>query len=80
MNDMKKMKVKLMRQMRDEVARNKKKESKLNQQMESVLKENRKKDIQLKQMKEEKKQRALMLKRKNQEVRVGRMEHCGFLM
>ena len=69
-----------MRQMRDEVARNKKKENKLNQQMESVLKENRKKDIQLKQMKEEKKQRDLMLKRKNQEVRVGHAKHDGFLI
>ena len=70
MGDMKKTKVKLMRQMRDEVARNKKMESKLNQQMESVLKENRKKEVALKRMKEEKKQRDLVLKRKQEEV------HC----
>ena len=68
MGDMKKTKVKLMRQMRDEVARNKKMESKLNQQMESVLKENRKKEVALKRMKEEKKQRDLVLKRKQEEV------------
>ena len=68
MGDMKKTKVKLMRQMRDEVARNKKMESKLNQQMESVLKENRKKGVALKRMKEEKKQRDLVLKRKQEEV------------
>jgi hypothetical protein len=68
MNDMKKTKVKLMRQMRDEVARNKKMESKLNRQMESVLKENRKKEVELKRMKDEKKQRDLVLKRKQEEV------------
>lgn len=58
-----------MRQMRDEVARNKKMENKLNQQMEGILKENRKKEVQLKRMKDEKKQRDLVLKRKQEEVR-----------
>lgn len=70
MNDMKKMKVKLMRQMRDEVSRNKKMENKLNQQMESILRENRKKEVELKRMKDEKKQRDLVLKRKQEEVNV----------
>ncbi|XP_066929588.1 kinesin-like protein KIF21A isoform X3 [Clytia hemisphaerica] len=74
MNDMKKMKVKLMRQMRDEVARNKKMESKLNRQMESVLKENRKKEVELKRMKDEKKQRDLVLKRKQEELKAMRKQ------
>lgn len=68
LNDMKKMKVKLMRQMRDEVARNKKRENKMNQQMESVMKENRKKEVELKRLKDEKRQRDLVLKRKQEEL------------
>ena len=68
MNDMKKQKVKLMRHMRDEVNRNKRVEGKLNQQMESVMKDNRRKDVELKRLKDDKKQRDLVLKRKQEEV------------
>lgn len=67
---MKKVKVKLMRQMRDEASRNKMRETKMSQKMESVIKENRKKEIALKRMKDEKKQRDLVMKRKQQEVRL----------
>ena len=65
---MKKTKVKLMRQMRDEANRNKMKESKMSQKMESVLKENRRKEAALQKMKDEKKQRDIVFKRKQQEV------------
>ena len=68
LSDMKRTKVKLMRAMRDESTRNKKMESKLNQQMETMLKENRKKEYELKKMKDDKKQRDLVLKRKQEEV------------
>ena len=54
--------------MRDEANRNKMKESKMSQKMESVLKENRKKEIALQKMKDEKKQREIVMKRKQQEV------------
>ena len=50
------------------MARNKEMENKLTRQMESVLKENRKKEVELKRMKVEKKQRDLVLKRKQEEV------------
>jgi len=74
MNDMKKIKVRMMRQMRDESSRNKLKENKLNRQMESVLKENRKKEVELKRMKDERRQRDLVLKRKQEELNAMRRQ------
>ncbi|XP_065653153.1 kinesin-like protein KIF21A isoform X1 [Hydra vulgaris] len=74
LNDMKRTKVKLMRAMRDESTRNKKMESKFNQQMETMLKENRKKEYELKKMKDDKKQRDLILKRKQEELNAMRKQ------
>ena len=67
--DLKKIKVKLMRQMRDEVSKAKHREEKFSSQLEQMIKENRKRDIQIKNLKQDQKQKDLILKRKQEEVR-----------
>ena len=68
LSDLKKIKVKLMRQMRDEVSKAKHREEKFSSQLEQMIKENRKRDIQIKNLKQDKKQKDLILKRKQEEV------------
>ena len=68
LGDLKKIKVKLMRQMRDDVSKAKQREGKFSNQLEQMIKETRKKDIQLKTLKQESKQKDLILKRKQEEV------------
>eukprot|EP00794_Sanderia_malayensis_P016767 gene16767-18461_t len=68
LGDLKKIKVKLMRQMRDEVSKAKQREGKFSTQLEAMIKENRKRDIQIKHLKQEQKQKDLILKRKQEEA------------
>jgi TolA-binding protein len=68
LDELKKTKVKLMRQMKEEIAKNKKREAERERQISQLKKESRKREIQIKNMESEKRQRELVLKRKQEEV------------
>ena len=68
LGELKKVKVKLMRQMREEMSKAKQREDKISRQLESMIKDNRKRDIQIKNLKSDQKQKDLILKRKQEEV------------
>lgn len=68
LDELKKAKVKLMRQMKEEMAKNKKREAERERQISQLKKESRKREIQIKNMESEKRQRELVLKRKQAEV------------
>jgi predicted RNase H-like nuclease (RuvC/YqgF family) len=70
LDELKKTKVKMMRQMKEEIAKNKKREAERERQISQLKKESRKRDIQLKNMESEKRQRDLVLKRKQEEVEI----------
>ena len=70
LDDLKKSKVKLMRQIKDEIAKNKKREEEKERQISQLKKESRKREIQIKNMESEKRQREIVLKRKQDEVGV----------
>lgn len=69
LDEMKKTRVKLMRQMKEEISKNKKREAERERQISQLKKESRKREIQIKNMESEKRQRELVLKRKQEEVR-----------
>ena len=70
LDELKKTKVKLMRQMKEEIAKNKKREAERERQISQLKKESRKREIQIKNMESEKRQRELVLKRKQEEVTI----------
>ena len=70
LDELKKTKVKLMRQMKEEIAKNKKREAERERQISQLRKESRKREIQIKNMESEKRQRELVLKRKQEEVAI----------
>ncbi|XP_028393675.1 kinesin-like protein KIF21A isoform X2 [Dendronephthya gigantea] len=69
LDELKKTKVKLMRQMKEEIAKNKQREAERDRQISQLKKENRKREIQFKNMESEKRQKELVLKRKQAEVK-----------
>ncbi|CAB3988481.1 Kinesin KIF21A [Paramuricea clavata] len=75
LDELKKTKVKLMRQMKEEIAKNKKREAERERQISQLKKESRKREIQIKNMESEKRQRELVLKRKQEEVKQLRQQH-----
>jgi len=69
LNDMKKTKARLMKQMKDEVAKNKQQEMTRNKEIAQLKKVSRMREIAIKNLESEKRQKENILKRKNEEVR-----------
>jgi kinesin family protein 4/21/27 len=65
---MKKAKARLMKQMKDEVAKNKQQEMVKNKEIAQLKKVSRMREIAIKSLESEKRQKALILKRKQDEV------------
>ncbi|XP_066268294.1 kinesin-like protein KIF21A isoform X2 [Branchiostoma lanceolatum] len=68
LDEMKKTKVRLMKQMRDEQAKSRESENKRSRELAQLKKEQRRRDNVIQQLEREKKQRELVLKRKQEEV------------
>ncbi|XP_048580945.1 kinesin-like protein KIF21A isoform X2 [Nematostella vectensis] len=73
-SDMKKTKARLMKQMKDEVAKNKQRESARNKEIAQLKKVSRMREIAIKNLESEKRQKDIILRRKQEEVKALRRQ------
>ncbi|KAK3701852.1 hypothetical protein QZH41_007192 [Actinostola sp. cb2023] len=74
LNDMKKVKARLMKQMKDEIAKNKHQEMARNKEITQLKKVSRMREIAIKNLESEKRQKEIILKRKQDEVKALRRQ------
>lgn len=70
LSELKKTKVRLMKQMKEEAAKSKQQEAQRNKQIAQLKKESRLRQMTIKNLEMEKRQRDIVLKRKQEEVRI----------
>ena len=68
LSEMKKTKVRLMKQMKEEVSKNKQQEARRTKEIAQLKKESRQRELAIRNLKTEKRQREAVLKRKQEEV------------